>query len=73
MKHTQEEYLFKKRTVKQSKSKSKAKQSNALKEKVMFRETFYKHPHKIPTHTSLFKPSTTKKKQLKKNQRKINR
>jgi hypothetical protein len=52
MKHTQEEYLFKKRTV---------KQSNALKKKVMFRGTFYKHPHTIPTHTSLFKPSTTKK------------
>jgi hypothetical protein len=27
----------------------------------MFRGTFYKHPHTIPTHISLFKPSTTKK------------
>ncbi len=43
------------------KAKQKQKQSNALKEKVMFRGTFYKQPHTIPTHTSLFKPSTTKK------------
>jgi hypothetical protein len=43
------------------KAKQKQKQSNALKEKVMFRGTFYKQPRTIPTHTSLYKPSTTKK------------
>ncbi len=49
--------------------KAKQKQSNALKEKVMFRGTFYKHPHTIPTYTSylnLPQPKKTTEKTTKK-------